>query len=122
MSNEDSDSDDDTFGEDGPRPLDWLKADMDPSTVTGEKEKIMNNNNSDESVEEKDVDDNNEEEEEEEKKKGLKISRRRRKSVESKEFVYIILHIYTHKCQYMFNCFYYIHTSFYIYIIVLSLF
>ena len=65
MSNEDSDSDDDTFGEDGPRPLDWLKADMDPSTVTGEKEKIMNNNNSDESVEEKDVDDSNEEEEEE---------------------------------------------------------
>ena len=36
---------------------------------------------------------------------------------ESKEFVYIILHIYTHKCQYMFNCFYYIHTSFFIYIL-----
>ena len=53
MSNEDSDSDDDT-GEDGPRPLDWLKADMDPSTVTGEKGKKYNNN-SDESVEEKDV-------------------------------------------------------------------
>ena len=35
---------------------------------------------------------------------------------ESKEFVYIILHIYTHKCQYMFNCFYYIYIQAFLYI------
>lgn len=39
-----SDSEDDQFGDDGPRPLDWLKANMDPTTATGEKEAIISNN------------------------------------------------------------------------------
>jgi hypothetical protein len=43
-----SDSEDDAFGDDGPRPLDWLKANMDPTTATGEKQQI--DNNSDDSV------------------------------------------------------------------------
>ena len=66
--------------------------------------------------------DDNEEEEEEKEIENIEEEKECNTCKESKEFVYIILHIYTHKCQYMFNCFCYIHTSFYIYIIVLSLF
>ena len=42
MSRDVSDSEDDAFGDDGPRPLDWLKANMDPTTDTGEKQQIDN--------------------------------------------------------------------------------
>ena len=37
--NSGSDSEEDNFGEDGPRPLDWLKADMDPTTATNLRRK-----------------------------------------------------------------------------------
>ena len=54
--NSGSDSEDDNFGEDGPRPLDWLKANMDPTTATGEKEGIVSNNSDEDDVSDDDKD------------------------------------------------------------------
>ena len=54
--NSGSDSEEDNFGEDGPRPLDWLKANMDPTTATGEKEEIVSNNDDEGNVSDDDKD------------------------------------------------------------------
>ena len=54
--NSGSDSEEDNFGEDGPRPLDWLKANMDPTTATGEKEEIVSNNDDEDNVSDDDKD------------------------------------------------------------------